>query len=154
MIEFRLYTFCFMHHVLCLFKFAALHNELYEFVSYSAQSSQVSLLKNIILESKYLCIYEDSFGAKIVREDCAPKSSISIGINIHKLLLVIAIWTSKSRALGVLCLIIIFIPGIYSQVIAEWLGSILKRAAFLLSRIYYRRRQFLVVGSTGSCHTE
>ena len=107
-----------------------------------------------ILQNKYLCIYEDSFGAKIVREDCAPKSSISIGINIHKLLLVIAIWTSKSRELGVLCLIIIFIPGIYSQVIAEWLGSILKRAAFLLSRIYYRRRQFLVVGSTRSWHTE
>ena len=107
-----------------------------------------------IIQNKYLCIYEDSFGAKIVREDCAPKSSISIGINIHKLLLVIAIWTSKSREPGVLCLIIIFIPGIYSQVIAEWLGSILKRAAFLLSRIYYRRRQFLVVGSTRSWHTE
>ena len=71
------YAPCFMS-----LQFAALHNELYEFVSYSAQSSQVSLLKNIILESKYLCIYEDSFGAKIVREDCAPKSSISIGINI------------------------------------------------------------------------
>ena len=76
-------------------------------------------LAYLILQNKYLCIYEDSFGAKIVREDCAPKSSISIGINIHKLLLVIAIWTSKSREPGVLCLIIIFIPGIYSQVIAE-----------------------------------
>ena len=59
------------------------------------------------------------------------------------------IWTSKSRA-PLLCLIIIFIPGIYSQVIPEWLGSILKRAAFLLSRIYYgrERRQFLVAWPT------
>ena len=30
-----------------------------------------------------------------------------------------------------------FIRGNYQQVIPEWLGSILKRAAFLLSRIYY-----------------
>ena len=145
-----------MHHVLCLFKFAALH----KCAIISSIFAQKYLRKwygtyYFILENnKYLCIYEASFGAKIVREDCAPKSSISIGINIHKLLLVIAIWTSKSREPGVLCLIIIFIPGIYSQVIAEWLGSILKRAAFLLSRIYYRRRQFLVVGSTRSWHTE
>ena len=45
-----------MHHVLCLFKFAALHNELYEFVSYSAQSSQVSLLKNIFVNASVLTI--------------------------------------------------------------------------------------------------
>ena len=47
-----------MHHVLCLFKFAALHNELYEFVSYSAQpqSSQVSLLKNIFVNARVLTI--------------------------------------------------------------------------------------------------
>ena len=31
-----------------------------------------------------------------------------------------------------------FIRGNYQQVIPEWLGSILKRAAFLLSRIYYK----------------
>ena len=47
------------------------------------------------------------------------------------------LWTSIVFLIVLDHLLGAFIRGNYQQVIPEWLGSILKRAAFLLSRIYY-----------------